>query len=147
MNRKSIMLTLAAVLAFATATAQAQDERSYTEGPVVAVSYIKTMPGMFDEYMRYLAGTYKKIMEEQKKAGIILDYAVYSAVPRTPEDPDLILTVTYANMAALDNLDEKTDAITRTVWGTLSKSAQASADRGKMREQLGGDLIRQLVLK
>jgi hypothetical protein len=26
--------------------------------------------------------TYKQLMEEQKKAGIILDYAVYQATPR-----------------------------------------------------------------
>ena len=59
-------------------------ERAYTEGAVVQVGSIRTEPGMFDEYMKYLAGPYKQWMEEQKKAGVILDYAVYQATPRGP---------------------------------------------------------------
>ena len=34
---------------------------SYTEGPVVTVSYIRTEPGRFDDYMAYLAGNYKHL--------------------------------------------------------------------------------------
>jgi hypothetical protein len=124
-----------------------ENARSYTEGPVLQVSYIRTQPGKFDEYLRYLATTYKTIMEEQKKAGIIVDYAVYSNQPLTPADPDLILTVTYANMGALDNLDVRSDPITNKAFGSLQGSNQASADREALRTQLGGRLLRQLTLK
>ena len=41
--------------------------------------------------MKYLATTYKQLMEEQKKAGIILDYAVYSTRPHGPSDPNIYL--------------------------------------------------------
>ena len=124
-----------------------ESARAYTEGPVLQVSYIRTEPGKFDEYLQYLATTYKSIMEEQKKAGIIVDYAIYSNQPLTPADPDLILTVTYANMGALDNLDVRTDPITNKVWGSLQASNQASADREGLRTQIGGRLLRQLMLK
>ena len=50
-------------------------------------------------------------------------------------------------MAALDNLDVRTDAITNKVWGSLQASNQASADRETLRTQLGGRLLRQLMLK
>ena len=120
---------------------------SYTEGPVVTVSYIRTEPGRFDDYMAYLAGNYKRLMEEQKKAGIILDYGIYSAEQRNEHDPDLMLTVTYANMAALDNLDEKTRAITAKVWGSRQASTAASIDRGKLRKEVGGQTLRKLILK
>jgi len=122
-------------------------ERAYTEGAVVQVGSIRTEPGMFDEYMKYLAGPYKQWMEEQKKAGVILDYAVYQATPRGPSDPDLYLTVVYKNMAALDGLDERTDAISEKIFGSMEQSNAASAARGKMRTMLGGELIRELVLK
>ena len=57
-------------------TSIADEASSYSEGPVTNVSFIKIEPGMFDAYMSYLATTDKSLMEEQKKAGIILDYRV-----------------------------------------------------------------------
>jgi hypothetical protein len=149
MNRAILSLLLAAAITTGatTASAQEQDERAYTEGPVVVVSYIRTEPGMFDEYLRYLGSTYKKLMEEYKKSGIILDYGVYSAEPRTEADPDLILTISYKNFAALDTLTERTDPIDRKVWGSLTKANDATAARGKMRTQVGGQTLRQLILK
>jgi L-rhamnose mutarotase len=125
----------------------AQEDHAYTQGPVVVVSFVRTEPGMFEEYMRYLDSTYKHLMDEYKKQGIITDYAVYQALPRDPKDADLILTVTYKNMAAFDNLQARTDPATKQVFGSLSKAASASVDREKMRKQLGNQQIRQLILK
>ena len=141
------LLLLSAALATGAATATAQDERAYTEGAVVIVSYIRTEPGMFDDYMRYLSSTYKKLMDEQKKAGIIMEYGVYGAEPRNETDPDLILTITYKNFAALDNLAERADPIERKVWSSLAKANEAELSRGKLRTQVGGQTLRQLILK
>ncbi len=125
----------------------AQDEHAYTDGSVTAISYIKIKPGMFDAYMRYLQSTYKQIMEEQKKAGLVVEYGVYQAFARSPKEADLYLTITYKNWAAFDGLTEKTDAITRKIWGSLEKSDAAAIDREKMREVLGGEVVQELVLK
>ena len=38
---------------------------------------------MFDAYMKFLDTTYKQLMEEEKKDGIIVDYAAYGASPRS----------------------------------------------------------------
>ena len=125
----------------------ADEARPYSEGPVTNVSFIKIEPGMFDAYMSYLATTYKSLMEEQKKAGIILDYRVYEAQAQDPGDADLILTITYKNMAALDGLDDRIEPLQRKVWADRAVAAKASVDRGKMRTQLGSELIRELILK
>lgn len=124
-----------------------QEARAYSEGPVTNVSFIKVEPGMFDAYMNYLATTYKPLMEAQKKAGLILDYHVYEAQARSPQDADLILTITYRNMAALDGLEDKLEPLERKVWADRATAAKATADRGKMRTQLGSQLVRELVLK
>lgn len=147
--KNSSWLPLAAALSLFTLTAAyaADDDHAYKEGPVVMMSYIRTQPGGFEEYMRYLAGTYRPLMEEYKKQGIILDYAVYNAIPTTPDDADLILTVTYKNMAALDDLQARTDPLDKKVWGTLPKADQAYADRSKIRKELGSRIVRQLILK
>lgn len=141
------LLAAALVLACTGVPAQAQDETPYTEGPVVNVSYIRTEPGRFDEYMRYLATTYRQIMEEQKKAGLILDYAVYQAEPRSPDEPDLILTTTFRNWAAYDGLRQKSDPIISKVFGSLPEASKASAERGSLRKELGSQTIQQLLLK
>lgn len=139
---------LAALLLFTFASIGfAQDDHAYTEGPVTAISYVKVKPGMFDAYLNYLQKTYKKIMEEQKKAGLVVEYGIYSANARSPHDPDLYLTVTYKNWATFDGLTARTDAITKTVWGSLDKSNEASIDREKMREILGGEVVQELILK
>ena len=122
-------------------------DRPYTEGEVVNVSAVRTEPGMFEEYMKYLAGPYKQPMEEQKKAGVIVDYAIYAANPRSPHDPDLYLIIVYKNMAALDDLNAKTDAITEKVFGTLDQQSAATVQRGKLRTLLGSENIRELNLK
>jgi L-rhamnose mutarotase len=150
MIKKCISLLLLAAVVTTGATiagAQTPDEHAYTEGPVLVVSYIKTEPGMFEEYLRYLDSTYKKLMEEYKKSGVILDYAVYQAEPRTQSDANLILTVSYKNYAALDHLNDRTDPVGRKIWGSLAKSAEASAARGKLRKEVGGQTVRQLLLK
>ena len=122
-------------------------DRPYTEGAVLNVASIRTEPGMFEEYMKYLAGPYKQLMEEQKKAGIVLDYNIYLANPRSPDEPDLYLVIVYKNMAALDGLNAKTDPITEKIYGAMDKQTTATVERGKLRTILGDETIRELVLK
>ena len=122
-------------------------DRAYSEGPVVDVASVRTEPGMFDEYLKYLAGPYKQQMEELKKAGIILDYSVYSANPRGPHDPDLYLITVYKNFAALDGLDARSDAITEKIFGDMAAQTEATVKRGKLRTLLGNEYIRELELK
>ena len=146
MNR-FLRLLVAALLVGCASSAWSQDDHAYTEGQVTQISYIKVKPGMFDAYMRYLQGPYKQLMEEQKKAGLIVGYAIYAATARAPHEADLYLTITYKNYAALDGLTVRSDALVKKVFGSLEKSDAASIDRGKMREELGSELVQELVLK
>jgi hypothetical protein len=139
-------LICAAALTMAGGFAMAQD-LPYKEGSVMEVSFIKTKPGMFDAYMAWLFGDHKKEMEAMKKAGIITGYTVYAAQAHNPSDADVILTVTYKNMAALDNLDERTEAIDKEIFGSRDASNKAAISRESMREVLGAELIREMVSK
>ncbi|MBK9657386.1 MAG: hypothetical protein IPO66_18855 [Rhodanobacteraceae bacterium] len=125
----------------------AQD-RAYTEGTVSVVTSVKIMDGQGEAYMNYLAKTYKPLMEAQKKAGNVLDYSVYRTQARTPNDPDMYLVVTYANMAAFDGLADRTEPVMKEVTGlNREQAAAAGVERGKMREILGSEMIRKLDLK
>lgn len=139
---------LAGILAaFSMAGAAFAADEPYSDGPVTMVSSLRTNPGMHDTYLRYLASTYKTNMEAAKKAGIILDYRVYETQPRSPNEPNLYLTVTYKNMAALDGLDERMEPIMQASFGDQKARDSASVDREKMRHMIGQELIREVTLK
>lgn len=138
-------------LGSATAGAQAMPgmqmgQDPYKEGPVVVVSSIRTNPGQTANYMKYLFGDYAKQMNAEKAAGIILEWGVLSATPRSPDDPDIYLTVTYPNMAALDGLTDRVRPIMqKTMNMTPEQSAAAGAARGAMRRQIGSQVLRAMV--
>ena len=122
-------------------------DQPYQDGPVTMVSSIRTLPGMHDTYLRYLATTYRTNMEAAKKEGIVLDYRVYETTPRSPDDPNVYLTVTYKNMAALDGLDERMEPIMQRSFGDQAARSAAASDREKMRRQVGQEMIREVVFK
>ncbi|MES2070662.1 MAG: hypothetical protein V4488_09965 [Pseudomonadota bacterium] len=126
--------------------ANADDVKYYKEGNVTEVTYVKTKLGHFEDYMKFLDLKYKKEMEAYKKAGLIVGYAVYGASPRKPSEPDLILIVTYPNMATLDKI-EQFENIGRQVSGSMEQQSKETRDRNEWREILGSELVRELVLK
>ena len=86
----------AVLLALSTLTTIAYaDGRDYNDGPVVNVSSIRTVDGHFDDYMHWLATTYKKQQELAKKSGLITAYRVFVIEARGPNDPDILLVTEY----------------------------------------------------
>jgi hypothetical protein len=146
---RKIFLTAALaamVLSLSAGTASAQDTRAYKEGPVLQLTYVRTKDGHFEDYMKFLDGQYKSLMEANKKAGLIMDYKVYAAQPRSANEPDLVLSVTYANMGALDRVEEAI-AVAEKQVGSLDKQEKEAAGRGVIRDILGGEVVRELILK
>jgi len=135
------------MLSFLAAGVAGAADRPYSEGAVSVVTSIRTEPGMYDSYLAYLAGPWKQQMEAEKAAGIIVDYSVYSSTPSSPDDGDLYLVTVYKNMAAMDDLDAKTDPISEKIEGNLAAQNKAYIERGKMRTVLGSEMIREVKLK
>jgi hypothetical protein len=147
MKKRALGALAGLLLSFFAVGGAVAADRPYTEGAVSEISSIRTEPGKFDDYMAWLAGPYKQMMEAQKAAGVILDYAVYATTPRSPSDPDLYLVTVYKNLAALDDLAAKSDPIAEKLQGSLAEQNKAYIERGKMRTVLGSELIREAVLK
>jgi hypothetical protein len=139
--------TSAVVFLATFATLAYADGRNYTDGPVVNVSAVKTVDGHFDDYMQWLATTWKKQEEAAKKAGLITKYQVMVVQPQGPNDPDIYLVVEYKNWAAFDGLGSKLDAVSAQVEGSLEKANQAQADRAKIRTILGSRTMQVAELK
>jgi hypothetical protein len=139
---------LAALPALAALTTSAwADGRDWNDGPVVNVSAVRTVDGHFDDYMHWLATTWKQQEEAAKTAGLILSYDVLVVEARTPRDPDIYLVVRYKNWAALDNLGGKLDAVMSKIEGSVEKAHQSVAERDKIRTILGSETMQVAVLK
>lgn len=123
------------------------DGKNYNDGPVVNVASIRTVDGHFDDYMQWLATTWKKQEEAAKKAGLITRYQVLIVEARGPHDPDIYLVVEYKNWAALDGLGGKLDSVSAQVEGSVEKANQAEADRSKIRTVLGSQTMQVAELK
>ena len=145
--RKSCLAVTSILIALFAVPALAQDARAYAEGNVLEVTSVLTKPGMFDEYMKFLASTYRQEMEELKKIGVVVDYDIYQTMPRHPGDPDLYLVVTYANMAVFDTLEDKSEAIEKKLFGSRKQAAEGMASRESIRTILGSEIVRELKLK
>jgi len=71
---RAICVTGALLSLTALATTAYSDGRDYNDGPVQTVTLIRTVDGHFDDYMHWLATTYKKQQEAAKAAGLITRY-------------------------------------------------------------------------
>jgi hypothetical protein len=139
--------TAALVAASALTTPVYADGRDWNDGPVINVSSIRTVDGHFDDYMHWLATTYKKQQEAAKKAGLITSYRVIVIEPRGPNEPDILLVTEFKNWAALDHLGSKFDQISAQIEGSVDAAAKSEVDRAKIRTVLGSRTQQEAILK
>jgi len=142
---KSTALAVAILAGCCAGAAQAQNaERTYENGPVWTVGYVETKPGMFDDYMAFLAGPWKVIQEAGKKRGDILDYKVLAVDSPREHESDVILLVEYKNMAVFDRSLAELDKDTNAAYGSNPASNKAAVAREQVRVLHGGVTAREL---
>jgi hypothetical protein len=148
---KTIILSMCFATSWFSLNARAQDQRGYTDGPVTEVDYIAVQYGHFDEYIAWVTSTWVPTMKALKKAGLIIDYKVFRASPKSPDEPNMYLEITYKNMAAYagdigDKVDEF-EAVTEKVICSSACQNQARVHRNEIRKVLGTEVTRELVFK
>ncbi len=148
MFRRSCLAACAATAGLALGSTVAMaDDHAYTEGPVVNVAAIRTEPGKFDDYMKWVDTVWKARQEAAKKMGDVLSYKVVTVETRGENDPDLYRVVNYKNWATQDAAVAKGDAISRETEGSVEAANKSSIDRGKIRRILGSWTGQELLLK
>jgi hypothetical protein len=119
----------------------------YTEGTVCSLTFVRTKSGMTNDYIRHLAGDWRKLADEMKKDGLIVSYKIFLGTPANKEDWDLMIMYEHKNMAALDGMDEKVHALAARVLGTEEKIKEGYVKRIEIREVLGEKIVREVILK
>ena len=140
-----------AALAFAAAitlpSAATAQESNYKPGSVWEASRIDVLPGQFENYMDYLATTWKKNQELAKAEGILLEYHVLSVNNARQGEPDLVLIVEYKDYQTTAQQEAFSKKINAMMAKDNRQQAAANGERGKMRELLGSTEYQELVLK
>ncbi|HUL48898.1 MAG TPA: hypothetical protein VLT79_02665 [Gemmatimonadales bacterium] len=150
MSFRSAVLVVATTAIPAVLHAQASpaaQTRPYTEGSVWDISMIRTADGMADDYLRSLGTTWKRMLDEAKKQGLVLSYKVISASTSGPNDWDILLMVEYKNWAAFDGLADKMDPVEQKVIGNEDQQRQLMTKRLEIRHILGDKTGQELILK
>ena len=144
---KTIILSMCLAASSLSLTARAQDERAYTDGPLTQVDYIHVEYGHFEEYIDWLNSTWKPTMEAMKKAGLIIDYKVLQATPKSPDQPNIYLWITFKNAAAALDKGVELEGVAKKVICSTECQNKARVARGEYRRVLGTELIREVILK
>jgi hypothetical protein len=105
--------------------------------------------GHFEEYMAWVTSTWVPTMEAAKKAGLIIDYKVFTTEARSPDQPNVYLEITYKNMAAyagdIGDAVDAFEAVTEKVICSSECQNQARVHRNEFRRVLGTEVTRQLI--
>ncbi len=86
-------------------------------------------------------------MEAMKKAGLIIDYKVVRATPKTPDQPNIILMITFKNGAAALDKGVELEDVAKKVIGNTEFQNKARVGRNQYRKLLGIEYVRELILK
>jgi hypothetical protein len=101
--------------------------------------------------MAWVTSTWMPTMEAAKKAGLIIGYKVFQSEPKSPDQPNVYLEITYKNMAAYaGNIGDQADAfeaVTEKVICSSECQNQARVHRNEIRKVLGTEVTREIVFK
>ena len=148
---RTIALLMCLAVSSVSLDARAADERAYSYGAVTQVDYIHVEYGHFDEYMAWVTSTWVPTMQAAKKAGLIVDYKVFQSEPKSPDQPNVYLEITFKDMAAYaGDIGDRADAFEAVTEKVICSSAcqnQARVHRNEIRKVLGIEVTRELVFK
>lgn len=146
MKIKSLFVGGAMMAAMMASPAMAQ-ESSYRPGTVWEASRINVLPGQFENYMDYLATTWKKNQEMAKAEGILLEYHVLATNNARQGEPDLILIVEYKDYQTTAQQEAFSKKVNAALAQDRRKADAAGGERTKMRELMGSTEYQELILK
>ena len=146
--KPAVRLAGALLLAFVASTFTVHAQVPYSQGNVTRVVLINITPGKSDALFADLKKNAVPLWEAEKSAGLIVDYNLFlNQTASSIEDWDLGYTLTYKNMAALDNLPDKVYELRMKHYGSKEdeqKVIEKRVDTGKV---VASYLIRDITLR
>ena len=144
--KKVINLVILTVMLAISASMYAQD-RTFTNGSVWQVAFVKVSANMNVDYLNNLKNTWKATHDEAVKQGLIVSYKILSGNASNPEDWDIMLMTEFKSLADIDGKEDKWDAISKKIIGGEDASKKLNESRVSMRTIYGNKLLREVIYK
>ena len=81
------------------------------------------------------------------RAQDVIDYKVFGLTPKSPDQPNIILWITYKTAAAALDKGVELEDVAKKVIGSTEFQNKARVGRNDYRKVLGNEYIRELILK
>jgi hypothetical protein len=144
--KKMITLLVIAFTLTLSSTLSAQ-EKSYKDGSVWQIGFIKVSANMNVEYLNNLKNNWKATHDEAVKQGLIVSYKILQGTAANPEDWDIMLMTEFKNLAAMEGSEDKWEAISKKVIGGEDAMKKLNESRVSMRTIYGGKLLKEVIYK
>ena len=152
--KRFYLIALLLGLCIVSAQAQTQpQERIFTEGPVWRINYYKIKQGKADDHQKWLREYRLRILDEQKRAGLIMDYKFFTQPAfDSPNDWDLMEAIQYKNYNDLldysADRSKKGDEVSLKVFGTVENRTKIWAElRDASRDLVASRIVREMLIK
>lgn len=108
----------------------AQQSPNTTPTTVSRIILVKIKPGHGDQFWADLRRNLKPVYDEQKRKGILANWAVATKVTtENADDWNVAIILSYPNWAGLDNLGSRTDSISLAHYGNAPARTAANIAR------------------
>ena len=113
-------------------------ERPWTLGSVWSVDFIRLKPGHNLDYGRELAATWKKMLDDQKKQGIVLSYKILTGAPSNRDDFTHMLMVEFPNYGVFDQQDKMDEAVKKSSVPSVGSTKRSESVRRSVKRSVRG---------
>ena len=142
MKKLLLAAALAAGLTMSGAVPVAAQETGYTPGTYLNVQGIFIEDGQFENYMDYIAASYRRNQDFARQRGWISGYRIFQNVNRRSDEPHLYLLIEMPRLATPQEEVERDRAMAQAMSQTTRQATEASGQRVTMR-RLGSNLMLQ----
>lgn len=150
--KKLIQITLLICFLLIATQAMAQDAAT-SSGPVWRIGYVKIKTGKQADHTKWMREYRTRVLAEQKKAGLILDYKFFTKPTgdNSPDDWSIAEAVMYRNYAeALDapnaeNAKKGQEIMTKVFGSTENRNKIWAELRDPSRDIVRTSIIRELI--
>jgi hypothetical protein len=144
--KKTITLIIL-VLTVAFGSALFAQDKTYKDGSVWQIGFIKVSANMNVDYLNNLKNNWKATHDEAVKQGLILSYKILQGTAANPEDWDIMLMTEFKSLAAMEGSEDKWEAISKKVIGGEEAMKKLNESRVSMRTIYGGKLLKEVIYK